>query len=121
MKTLRASVGHQTGVTCVLLLALVAGRAAMPAGAGAGKAFAIQQRQGIHWLTRPNGEHFFSFGVCCVDQGVSRKDFDPHNPGFAAWQHYAGSNQWAEATLQRLKSWRFTTIGGWSDFPSLQQ
>ncbi len=93
----------------------------MPEAAAAGKPFAIQQRQGIYWLTRPTGEHFFSFGVCCVDQGVSRKDFNPHNPGFAAWQHYADSNQWAEATLKRLKSWRFTTIGGWSDFPSLKQ
>jgi hypothetical protein len=93
----------------------------MPEAAAAGKPFAIQQQHGIYWLTRPNGEHFFSFGVCCVDQGVSRKDFDPHNPGFAAWQRYADSNQWAEATLKRLKSWRFTTIGGWSDFPALKQ
>ena len=53
--------------------------------------------------------------------GASRNEFDPNNPGYAAWQHYADSNGWAEATLTRLKSWRFTTVGGWSDFAALQQ
>ena len=52
---------------------------------------------------------------------ASRKEFDPDNPGYAAWQHYADSNQWAEATLKRLKSWNFTTIGGWSDFHVFKQ
>ncbi|PYK57998.1 MAG: hypothetical protein DME21_16420, partial [Verrucomicrobia bacterium] len=36
-------------------------------------------------------------------------------------QHYADSNQWAEAALNRLKSWNFTTIGGWSDFQTFKQ
>jgi len=53
--------------------------------------------------------------------GVSRDEFDPDNPGYAAWQHYSDSNRWAEATLKRLKSWRFNTIGGWSDFPVLRK
>ena len=39
------------------------------------------------WLVRPNGERFFSLGVCCVNQGASRKEFDSANPGYAAWQH----------------------------------
>jgi hypothetical protein len=53
--------------------------------------------------------------------GVSRREFDPDNPGYAAWQHYSDSNRWAEATLKRLKAWRFTTVGGWSDFPALRE
>lgn len=53
--------------------------------------------------------------------GVSRKEFDTNNPGYVAWQHYADSNHWAEATLKRLKSWGFTTIGGWSDFAAFKQ
>jgi len=48
-------------------------------------------------------------------------EFDADNPAYAAWQHYSDSNQWAVATLKRLKSWRFTTIGGWSDFPLLRK
>ena len=83
--------------------------------------FSIQQRGGISWLTKPNGERFFSLGVCVVNQGASREHFSSTNPGYAAFQHYENSNRWAEATLKRLKSWKFTTIGGWSDFPALQQ
>jgi len=43
------------------------------------------------------------------------------NPGYAAWQHYPDATRWAEATLRRLKSWGFTTIGGWSDFKTVRQ
>jgi hypothetical protein len=83
--------------------------------------FSIQKRDGIDWLVHPNGERFFSFGVCVVNLGVSREDYKTHNPGYAAWQHYPDSNRWAMATFQRLKSWGFTTIGGWSDFEVLKR
>ncbi len=43
------------------------------------------------------------------------------NPGYAAFQHYDNSNLWAQATLSRLKSWGFTTVGGWSDYSALRQ
>jgi hypothetical protein len=52
--------------------------------------------------------------------GASRSEFDSANPAYAAWQHYSDSNRWAEATLKRLKSWHFTTIGGWSDFSTFR-
>ncbi|MGH7981143.1 MAG: hypothetical protein ACREE6_17340, partial [Limisphaerales bacterium] len=41
------------------------------------------------------------------------------NPGYAAFQHYGNSNLWAAATMDRLSSWGFTTIGGWSDYAAL--
>jgi hypothetical protein len=82
--------------------------------------FSIQKRDGIDWLVRPNGERFFSFGVCVVNSGVSREDYKSRNPGYAGWQHYPDSNRWAAATLKRLNSWGFTTIGGWSDFERLK-
>jgi len=53
--------------------------------------------------------------------GTSREEFKPKNPGYAAWQHYLNSNRWAEATLKRLKSWGFTTLGAWSDFNALKE
>jgi hypothetical protein len=51
--------------------------------------FSIQQQGSTSWLVRPNGERFFSLGVCCVTPGTSRREFDPSNPSYAAWQHYA--------------------------------
>ena len=56
-----------------------------------------------------------------MDQGAARGNINPTNPGYAAFQHYADSNEWAAATLKRLKSWKFTTIGGWSDYRALQR
>src|SRR6516165_5247870 len=89
-------------------------------GASTNAPFSIEQRDGISWLTKPDGERFFSLGVCVVNQGASREQLSSTNPAYAAFQHYENSNQWAEATLRRLKSWRFTTVGGWSDYPALR-
>ena len=101
--------------TSLLALSLLRGEAATNAP------FSIQQREGISWLTKPDGERFFSLGVCCVNQGASRERFNSTNPGYAAFQHYQNSNRWAEATLHRLQSWNFTTVGGWSDYPALRE
>jgi hypothetical protein len=56
----------------------------------------------------------------CVNQGASAKEWDPANPGYAAWRQYRDSNAWAVATLTRLKAWGFTTIAGWSDFQTIK-
>src|SRR5262249_3246347 len=83
--------------------------------------FSIQQRDGTTWFVKPSGSRFFSLGVCVVNEGASPAKFNPANPEYAAFQHYRNSNAWAEATLKRLKSWKFTTIGGWSDYSALRQ
>lgn len=83
--------------------------------------FTIQQKGEASWLVKPDGERFFSMGVCVVSQGTSRDHFSPANPAYGAFQYYKDSNQWAEATLKRLRSWRFTTVGGWSDIAALKQ
>jgi len=82
--------------------------------------FSIRQQGETAWLVTPQGLPFFSLGVCCVNQGASQNEHDTANPGYAAWQHYRDSNQWAVATLNRLKAWGFTTVGGWSDFQALR-
>ena len=104
----------------VFTLALGVGRlVAVAEGLSLNPPFSIQRQAQAAWLVRPNGERFFSLGICCVNQGVARKDFDPANPGYAGWQHYVDSNLWANTTVKRLKSWGFITVGGWSDFRAL--
>lgn len=88
-------------------------------GHGSNRRYSIEQEGGQAWLVDPNGSRFFSLGVCCVNQGASPTDWDPANPAYAAWRHYGSSNAWAAATLKRLKAWGFTTVGGWSDFQTL--
>lgn len=111
--------GIAAAVLC--LASLTSARAQEGLGTTRPTRFAIEQVGRQSWLVAPDGRRFFSRGVCCVNQGVSRTEFDPANPSYAAWQHYADSNQWAHATQQRLQSWGFTTIGGWSDFPAFSQ
>lgn len=92
------------------------------AGPAAGSpAFSIQEAGGKWWLTKPSGEHFFSLGVCVVDQGASPGQFCSTNPGYASFQHYTNAEQWTDSTLHRLTDWHFTTVGGWSDFAALRQ
>src|SRR5438552_2621175 len=86
-----------------------------------GLPFSIEGKNGIDWLVRPDGHPFFSLGVCNVRMGASREEFDPDNPGYAAWQHYGDAAEWGQATVKRLKSWGFTTIGAWSDFQTLKE
>ncbi len=77
-------------------------------------------REGAHWWLRsPDGQPFFSVGVCLVTRGASRESFSPTNPGYAAWQHYQNDAAWADATLKRLREWCFDTIGAWSHHSNL--
>ena len=83
--------------------------------------FSVAHRGSGWWLVSPTGEAFFSLGVCCITQGLPREEYDPDNPGYAAWRHYADARQWADNGLRRLKTWRFTTAGAWSDHQTLEQ
>ena len=108
-------------VRAVLITTSLLAFSLLRGGAATNAPFSIQQRDGNFWLTKPSGERFFSLGVCVVSRGASREDFNATNPGYAAFQHYENSNRWAEATLKRLGSWKFTTIGGWSDYSALRR
>jgi hypothetical protein len=81
--------------------------------------FSVRQEEGKWWLVSPSGRKFFSMGVCVVTRGSSKEQFDPENPGYAAFQHYETPAKWAEATTARMRKWGFTTVGGWSDFAEL--
>jgi hypothetical protein len=113
-----STLGHLAPAWLVMVLVL---GLSVCASAAEQRAFSIKARDGAFWLSDPNGRPFFSRGVCCVNQGIPAKEFDPANPGYAGWRYYANSNVWANATLKRLREWGFTTIGGWSDFLALRE
>lgn len=77
--------------------------------------FVLQQTNSAWLLVSPVGQPFFSVGVCVTTRGATRESFDAENPGYAAWRHYPNDAAWADTTLRRLKAWKFTTIGAWSD------
>src|SRR4026207_2168832 len=82
------------GTTALTVLALILGDITCSAaeGVSTNSAFSIQQQGETAWLVRPNGERFFSLGVCVMSQGASRKDFNPANPAYAARHNYADSD-----------------------------
>ncbi len=82
--------------------------------------FTLQNTNQGWWLVAPDGQRFFSLGVCCVHQGLARAQFDPEAPAYAAWHHYETAQGWADATLKRLRRWGFTTAGAWSDYQTLK-
>jgi len=110
--------GAQAAIAGVAIL--LVGIHVVPAVESPGTRFSIQQQGQEFWLAGPGGKCFFSLGVCCVNQGAARSDWDAANPSYAAWRHYPNSNDWALATLDRLETWGFTTVGGWSDFATLR-
>src|SRR5262245_61102159 len=82
--------------------------------------FSLQRHGQSWWLHAPDGHRFFSIGVCCVNQGEPRDQYSATNPCYAAWQRYESPVAWAETTLDRLRAWRFNTVGGWGDFATLR-
>jgi hypothetical protein len=107
-----------------LAAAAVAGpasSASVPAAAAtAGPPFTLRKDHESWSLCAPDGAPFFSLGVCSVNQGASRVEFDPENPSYAAWRHYSDAAAWADDTVRRLKEWRFTTVAAWSEHRTLR-
>ena len=73
------------------------------------------------WFVTPAGKRFFSLGICVFSQGSDRTQYDPMNPSFGAWRFYDSPSAWAHKNVQQLKSWGFTTLGGWSDYAIVEQ
>jgi hypothetical protein len=53
------------------------------------------------------------------NQGTPKAEHDSAKPSYAALRHYDSAEAWANASLGRLKSWGFTTVGGWSDYETV--
>lgn len=66
--------------------------------------FHIEQINGTYWFITPEGNVFFSKGVCSVNtDGVSKEAIQPD-----------GNQAWAKRTARRLRDWGLNTAGCWS-------
>jgi hypothetical protein len=109
-----------TAISRQLIALLVLWCASTSVTRAASPAFAVHNEDGRWSLVSPDGRPFFSLGVCVFTQGTGKEQFDRENPGYAAWQHYPTPLAWADDSLRRVKSWGFTTVGGWADFKTLR-
>lgn len=78
------------------------------------KFYRVGQTRGVWHFITPDGKPFFSAGVCCIDEGERKEKYNPQKPGYASFRHYPDTEAWAKTTVERLKTWNFNTIGGWS-------
>lgn len=95
-----------------LLLALAAGPVL---GAPREGFFRLETDRGVWWLVDPQGKRFFSRGVAQVNMGVALDRFDPAAPAYCAMRFSPSPEKWRQATLDRLKSWGFNTLGTGAD------
>jgi hypothetical protein len=98
-----------------LSVALLIGLVAAASCHAAPGFYHVEQRNGIWWFVAPDGKPFFSNGVNVIATGATRESYRPARAEYAALRHYASVDGWADATLARLRSWNFNTIGGWSN------
>ncbi len=83
---------------------------------GKSDGFSVVEEKGVGWFVRPDGKKFLSKGVDCVGPSVSAEKYDPAKPEYSSEYHRGETFEaWRERTMERLKSWKFNTIGGWSD------
>jgi|GEM_PF-490997 len=77
--------------------------------------FRVVQEHGIDWIVGPDGRKRWSFGVCCVDRGMSPHGIPKGSAAYSAQELYARPELWARDVMARLTSWGFNTVGAWSD------
>ncbi len=67
------------------------------------------------WLVSPEGNVFFSKGVCNISYTpdvIPSLNFSPYEK--TNREKYGTPEKWAHATSERLRGWNFNTVGAWS-------
>ncbi|UCH71910.1 MAG: hypothetical protein JSW62_05820 [Thermoplasmatales archaeon] len=67
-----------------------------------------QDENDTWWIVTPDGYAFYSAGVCVV----SPDNRETYNKNII--EKYGDHQNWANATIDRLKEWGFNTLGAWS-------
>ncbi|MEM2945787.1 MAG: beta-galactosidase [Thermoproteota archaeon] len=77
--------------------------------------FHVEKINGVWWFIDPEGNCFISKGVNHVSFDADYSPslgYSPYNK--AVLKKYGGFEPWAKATVERLRSYGFNTIGAWS-------
>ena len=78
--------------------------------------FRVDERDGVFWLVDPDGGRFLSKGVNTVRFDQDRVGTTGHVPyADACRKKYGSQHIWRAAAANRLASWKFNTLGCWSD------
>lgn len=78
--------------------------------------FTVGQKYDRWWFFDPNGNIFFSTGVCHVTPYGFYSPPLGYSPYYENIMDIYGSVEaWADVAFERLKSWNFNTLGAWSE------
>lgn len=70
---------------------------------------------GRWWFLNPKGERFWSLGVCCVNPGTKKEEWNPKNRSYASFRLFGSDQDWVNRIQTELPSLGFNSIGGWSE------
>ncbi|MHB8635927.1 MAG: hypothetical protein ACYC96_05585 [Fimbriimonadaceae bacterium] len=74
--------------------------------------FKVDSSHPVAWFLSPSGADLWSFAPDCVDVGSKGK---PDNPAYNARALFPTDHAWVTDTVEKLRSWGFNSLGGWSD------
>jgi hypothetical protein len=78
--------------------------------------WSVANQDGVWWLATPSGEPFFSLGINVLTGGADEREVGGRI--WYSWKmFYPSMEQWARATLGRLRQWGFNSSGAWSLSP----
>jgi len=83
--------------------------------------YSLAKENGVYHFVGPDGNRFWSIGVCCVNEGLKPENYSPDNPGYASFRLYKSDKDWAIDTLTKLRDWNINTLGGWSNTSLIQK
>jgi hypothetical protein len=82
--------------------------------------FTIDWKENKAWFQTPLGDPFLSMGVNAIaDQSYRAPNDDYYNP--VKNQYQGDIAAWDKVVLQRLKAWKFNSLGAWCDDSLLSQ
>ena len=82
---------------------------------GARSYFRVEQRSGVWWFVNPSGQLLISAGVDNVSyRGDVIRGTTDHPYSENIRKLYPSQDAWANAEIQRLRSWGFNNLGAWT-------
>ncbi len=78
------------------------------------RAWGVMEKNGVHWLSTPEGRPFFSKGVNFIDGG-KESEKSLRKQAFYWRNFYPSIDDWRRSAGMQLNCWGFNTRGGWSD------
>lgn len=105
-------------ITLAALFLLSGIAPAAPEKASPSTLWKVLEKEGVYWLSTPDGRPFYSKGVNFIDSG-KKSDQSLEKMAFYWRNFFPTVESWRHTVGRQLEGWGFNTRGGWSD-PSPQ-